>query len=234
MTKLSDKIIPKKSYEDDRESHDFDINSDEYLGLDVHMIYDTVTSVLMIQISRESLSETNIADYINFFAHKFNMLNDSQTIFIDPLYNTEINHSTMKAKKIEIRFANIEKVTPPKSTSLSKVIESFNSFNGISGSISISVGKSSKKNKLNQEQIDSTIEAVEKLKKDYPNCISTARLSYTENDKSYIYDLFDNILNDYGRINIETRSSLNYDDIEHEMIKLFTNMLPTINSIINR
>lgn len=232
MTKLSDKIIPKKSYEDDRDSKSIDINPDEYLGLDVHMIYDTVSAVLMIQVSRESLSENNIAEYINFFAHRFKMLQDDQSVYIAPIYDKKIKNSSIKPKKIEIRFANLERVTPRKGSPLSKIIDSFNIFNGISGTITISVGRSSKKNDLNQEEINDTIEDLNNLKTNYPQCISSARVSYTDDNASFIYDLFDNVLNDYGKITIEMRSSLKYEDVENEMIKLLIQKLPYIEKVL--
>lgn len=233
MTKLSDKVIPQKSYEDDRDSQSIDISPDEYLGLDVHMIYDTAYSVLMLQISRESLSEKNIAEYINFFAHRFKMLNDDQCVFIEPIYDVNAKRSSIKPKKIEIRFANLEHVRPKKESTLSTIIDSFNRFDGISGTVTISVGRLSKKNDLNSEEISEAIDDLKDLNTNYPQCISSAKLSYTENDTSFIYDLFDNVLNDYGKITIETRSSLKYDDVEVEMLRLLTQKLPHIEKILN-
>lgn len=85
MVKMIDTAMPKKVYEDDRESLDIEFKDDEYLGTDVHMLYDIHNKVLMVQRTRSSLSISCISAYLNEFAHKLKSLNDNQVLEIEPI-----------------------------------------------------------------------------------------------------------------------------------------------------
>ncbi len=233
LFKMSDKISTRKAFIDGREPINIEMNPDEYLGSDVHMIYDTHNRVLMVQRTRESLSISTISAYFNEFAHKLSALHDDQVLEIQPIYDNKVLTACSRVKKIDLRFANIENVNLPEGTGLSQMLNFFNRFRGISGSVTIGIGRSSKKTtRLDNGEINNTVTALKELKKNYNTCISSARISYTENDTSFLYDLFDDILNDIGEIDIIPRIPLNFIEIENLMLRLYNKKVPYINNVI--
>lgn len=49
---------------------------------------------------------------------------------------------------------------------------------------------------------------------------------------SFCYDLFDDIMNDIGYIYVAPRTSIKFEDVEIEMLRLYTNKLPALNHLI--
>lgn len=223
MFKMVDTAMPKKVYEDDRECLDIEFKDDEYLGTDVHMLYDTHNKILMVQRTRASLSIPVISAYLNEFAHRFNLLNDNQALEIEPICDKKILSPQSIVKKIDIRFGNIETVPTNENNNIFQIISTFNKFNAVSGCVTLSVGRT--KGKLNSDEIVDTVKIVKKLKETYNNCITGAKITYIENDISFCYDLFDDIINDIGYIHVTPRTSIKFDDIESEMLKLYWNKL---------
>ena len=232
FVKMVDKALPKKVFADERDSLDIEMKDDEYLGTDVHIIYDTDNGVLMLQKTRESLSIANISCYLNEFAHKLNLLNESQVIEILPIYDTNTLSPKSIVKKIDIRFANIEEIKYSEYNNIWQMFDTFNKFNAISGCITMSVGRT--KNKLNNDEIMSAINIVKQLKSKYHNCISGAKISYVEGDNTFSYDLFDDVMNDIGYIDVSPRESIKFEDVETEMLKLYNKKLPHINYVISK
>ena len=230
MVKMEDIILPKKVYEDDRAASDIEIKDDEYLGTDVHMLYDTHNKVMMVQRTRSSLSINVISTYLNEFAHGFKMLNNNQVLEIDPISDEKILSSQSIVKKIDIRFGNIETVPTDKNNNIFQIMNTFNKFDAISGGITLSVGRT--KGKLNSNEISDTVKIVKELKERYHNCITGAKATYIENDISFCYDLFDNVMNDIGYIYVAPRTSIKFEEIEAEMLRIYVNKLPALNNII--
>lgn len=230
MVKMIDTAMPKKVYEDDRESLDIEFKDDEYLGTDVHMLYDTHNKVLMVQRTRASLSISVISAYLNEFAHKFKLLNDNQALEIEPICDKKILSSQSIVKKIDIRFGNVETVPTDENNNIFQIINTFNKFNAISGGVTLSVGRT--KGKLDNNEIADTVKIVKNLKETYQNCITGAKITYIENDISFCYDLFDDVINDIGYIYVAPRTSIKFEDVEAEMLRLYVNKLPKLNNII--
>lgn len=230
MVKMIDTAMPKKVYEDDRESLDIEFKDDEYLGTDVHMLYDTHNKVLMVQRTRASLSIQNISAYLNEFAHRCKLLKENQILEIEPICDKKILSSQSIIKKIDIRFGNIETVPMDENSNIFQIIRTFNKFNAVSGCVALSVGRT--KGKLDNDEIIDAVKIVKELKKTYQNCITGAKITYIENDISFCYDLFDDIMNDIGYIYVTPRTSIKYDDVETEMLRLYGNKLPILNNII--
>lgn len=230
FVKMIDKALPKKVYADDRESLDIEFKDDEYLGTDVHILYDMNNKVLMIQKTRESLSIQNIAYYLNEFAHKLKLLDNNQVIDILPIYDGKILSANSIIKKIDLRFANIENVKSNEYNNMLQILSVFNKFNAISGCITMSVGRTRKE--LDNGEVMDAVKIVKQLKETYKNCVSSAKVSYVENDNSFSYDLFDDIMNDIGRIEVSPRESIKFEDVESEMLRLYNKKLPHLNNVI--
>lgn len=230
LVKMTDKAFPKKVFDDERASLDIEFENDEYLGTDVHMLYDMNNKVLMLQRTRESLSEKNISCYINEFAHKINILSDKEVLEILPIYDTNNISSNSIVKKIDIRFANVENAKVAKHNNISQLLKLFNKFNAISGTITMSVSR--KKQALNADEVMNAVKTVEELKSTYKDCVSGAKLSYVENDVSYSLDLFDDIMKDIGQVEVNPRESIKFEEIESEMMRIYFKKLPHLNSVI--
>ncbi len=231
FVKMIDKGLPKKVFDDDRDSLDIDIKDDEYLGTDAHILYDMNNKVLMLQRTRESLSIQNISCYLNEFAHILKLLNNNQVLDILPIYDNKVLSDNSVVKKIDVKFANIESIKPDGYNNMLQILKIFNKFNAISGCITMSVGRTKKE--LDNHEVMDAVEIVKKLKRTYKNCISGAKLSYVENDNSFTYDLFDNVMNDIGRIEVSPRESIKFDEVENEMLRLYYKKLPHLNNVIN-
>lgn len=230
FVKMIDKAMPKKALEDERDSLNIEFKDDEYLGFDAHMLYDMNNKVAMIQRTRESLSIQNISIYLNEFAHKLSILNKNQIIEIQPITDTNTLSSKSKIKKLNIRFGNIENIRTDDTNNILQILKAFNKFSAKYGEITLSVGRS--KNTLDNSEVTDTIQIVKELKEKYDNCISGAKIAYVENDISFCYDLFDDVMNDVGYIEIVPREPINYDNVEYEMLQLYRNKLPHLNSVI--
>jgi len=234
LMKMTETAMPYKVYDDDRESESIELNDDEYLGKDTHVLYDMHNHVLMLQNTREALNMLNVNYYINQLAHDFGLINDHQVLDIEPIFDTKLYNKSSKAKKIDIRFANIENVSLSGTSTLSKIISYFNVFGGISGNITISIGrKSTEKHALDYDEIKTLIDDIKELNSQNKSCFSSARLTYMEEGHSFMYDLFDDVMNDIGNIQVLPKTTIPFETIGSKMLELYNNKLPKINTIIN-
>lgn len=233
FTKHNDKNIPKKSFADKRESLELGINSDEYIGTDVHIIYDTHNNALMIQSSRESLSVSGISHYIRTFARKLGIIESNDDVEILPIYDTKSPNKECSISKIDVKFANIKKIHSSKNPNINQILNTMTSFDGLTGSICIGVGHQ-RKHSLSNSEILSFLSELKKIKSKNKECIPSAKISYSENDINFVYDLFDDILNDIGYIDILPRTYLKFEDIEITMMEIYQKRLPYLNDIIKK
>lgn len=233
FTKLNDKNIPKKSFADKRESLELEINSDEYIGTDVHTIYDTHNNALMVQSSRESLSVSGISYYIREFARKLGIIASNDDVEILPIYDTKSPNKECSISKIDVKFANIEKIHSPKNANINQILKTMTAFDGLTGSVCISVGRQ-RKHSLSNSEVLNFLSELKIIKNKNKECVPSAKISYSENDLTFVYDLFDDILNDIGYVDILPRTYLKFEDIEKNMMEIYQKRLPYLNNLIKK
>ena len=54
-----------------------------------------------------------------------------------------------------------------------------------------------------------------------------------EEGHSFMYDLFDDVMNDIGNIQVLPKTTIPFETIGSKMLELYNNKLPKINTIIN-
>ena len=128
----------------------------------------------------------SISYYLNEFSHRLKLLGNDQVIDINPIYDDKVLSDNSIVKKIDVRFANIENVQSNDYNNMSQILSFFNKFNAISGCITMSVGRTKK---LDKDEVMDAVQIVKQLKETYKNCVSSAKISYIENDNSFAYDL---------------------------------------------
>lgn len=233
LMKMTEFAMPFKVYDYDKKAEPIELDDDEYLGKDTHILYDMHNNVLMLQVTREALSDTCVQIYFNTLAHDFNLLNKQQVLEITRINDETSLNNKQKNKKIEIRFGNLENTTYYSGTFLGGIIDSFNKIGGIAGNITISTGRRSIKNfELEHDNVMQLTKELQDLRDKKVEAVSSAKITYMEEGKSFIYDLFDNVMNDIGRISVLPKTSIPFDDIGKMMLELYKNKLPKINSII--
>lgn len=226
--KLTEYALPHRCKEN-QQSEDIKLDDDEYIGQDVNVIYDKSIQVFLIQKNRGSLSIKALDQYLNCFYDG----GDNSYLELQPILNTvdpqKLKNTTYK--RIEFTFANLEKVKCPDSKNFKKLISTFNDYEGVNATVSISLGRTKKKeNKsLNHETVN---EAIDEVKNGQVG-VDGLKLKYVDSDDlSQIYDLFDNILYETIGYSLEPRTTLAFDYCTDKMSEVFFARLPSIYKLI--
>lgn len=213
--KLRDENIPTIAKENN-EAEDIPLNDDEYIGEDVYVLYDECNKIAMVQSNRFSLGTERLAEYMNKILNNDNKMR----VKMKPIMK-EINISKLKGKKyktIELGFANIISDVPNSKSSLSSIMNTYRKFHGVSGHISISLGRT-KGDTLNIVEIENLLNEVP----EYDNIVS-AKIRVKDDDSEHMewVDLFDNLMQDVIPFHILKRSSIGFDYAANNMIDCYT------------
>lgn len=221
--KLRDINIPS-IVKEGKNSEPIPLEDDEYIGEDMNMLYDKKLGVCMIQSNRMSLSASRIAEWMSKNCEK------GYRVSLIPIYNTK-NLASFKKKKIsniDISFANIEENNSLQS--LGDIIKGMRKFNGLTGHLTISVGK-----RITQQlDNDGTLELITELRENR-GVVKSAKVKMKDDDKSRteIVDLFDDVLHDYISFDVEVKKNLDFDKERLGMIQRYNERIDEIRQALN-
>lgn len=198
----------------DKRAKHVDLEENEYIGKNTVAIYDPKYSVLMLQCNRGSYGVSGIESYINSF-------NDSDELcYIRPI-SYELPEKVLNdapALKIDVRFANTRQVKVKNSRLFTKIIDACNQMECYTAHFEFGLGH----NKGEELKKDTIVEAV-RVVKDPANkdAVSAARLTLSDDQKSNVFDLIDNIYDDKIDFTVPARGELGFKAMTKSMIEKY-------------
>lgn len=237
MMRLRLDQIPNKA-KDSEKAEVINLENDEYIGEDVSLIYDQDTGIAMIQNNRFSLSYNKIQELFNNIYG-----NDKFIIIIRPILNPErVDIKGKSATKLEISYAMTDDSQINGKYGISDILKKFKSIEGLSGKVSMGIGRTKKKiksrggkeEKVNRELDEDEIVNLVKDIESNEDIISYARIHYRDDTTSEIslLDLFDNEFNDYITFAIEPRKNIGFEYITEHMVRVYNKRKVKISSTI--
>lgn len=198
----------------DKRAKHVDLEENEYIGKNTVAIYDPKYSVLMLQCNRGSYGVSEIESYINSF-------NDSDELcYIRPI-SYELPEKVLNdapALKLDVRFANTRQVNVKNSRLFAKIIDACNQMECYTAHFEFGLGH----NKGEELKKDTIVEAV-RVVKDPANkdAVSAARLTLSDDQKSNVFDLIDNIYDDKIDFTVPARGELGFKTMKDSMIEKY-------------
>ena len=198
----------------DKRAKHVDLEENEYIGKNTVAIYDPKYSVLMLQCNRGSYGVSGIESYINSF-------NDSDELcYIRPI-SYELPEKVLNdapALKLDVRFANTRQVNVKNSRLFAKIIDACNQMECYTAHFEFGLGH----NKGEELKKDTIVEAV-RVVKDPANkdAVSAARLTLSDDQKSNVFDLIDNIYDDKIDFTVPARGELGFRTMKDSMIEKY-------------
>lgn len=193
------------------EASHIDLGDDEYIGKNTVALYDPRYNVMMIQCNRGSFGIAEIETYINEFQA------DSDKICLRPIFNNldGILWGNRKALKIDVRFSNVRELQAD-GRFFERIVDSCREIECLKAHIEFSMGYD-KNSELNKETISAFVGDLKKNRKG----ISSAKLVLSEEKKSNIFDLFENIDHDIIYFTCPERGELKFDVMANRMIERY-------------
>lgn len=185
-----------------------DIEVGEYIAKNTVCIYDSINNILMIQSNKGGYADASIESYINSFM-------DVKCCALLPIREKiDITNNKTEYMKIDVRFANIREYRPISGSCFEEIVSGMNRTEGVAAHIEISLGNN-RKSKLNKSEISKTI-------KDLHNnvgCISSAKIKFSDDQVSGIYDLFDNLCKDEVTVSISDtdKGCITFENLANKM-----------------
>ena len=196
------------------EARHVDLDENEYIGRNTVVLYDPKYSVVMVQCNRGSYGVSGLESYINSF-------NDGKDLcYFRPIYNEITEQHLMEghALKIDVRFANTRQFNPGKSRIFNKVIDACNKLQCYTAHIECGLGYN-RGDELEKETIVEVVnEARNPINKE---AISSARITLSDDQKSSVFDLFNNIYSDKIDFVIPARGELSFSYMTSQMISKY-------------
>ncbi len=184
MDELSNTYIVK---ENERALH-IDLEDDEYIGRNTVVLYDPRLNVVMVQRNRGGYGVAAIESYINSFSEPDNLC------YFRPV-SDQFNYDGQYGAflKFDIRFANIRNFVAYNSKAFERIIDACNQMECLTAHIEMGLGYT-RGDELNAETVQEAILDIRDPRN--RESISTAKVRFTDDQKSELYDLFDNIVHD--------------------------------------
>lgn len=197
--------------EPDKRAKHVDLEENEYIGKNTVALYDPKYSILMIQCNRGSYGVSGIEKYINSF-------NESDDLcYIRPI-SYELSDKVLQdspALKLDIRFANTRQCKIKNSRLFNNVIDVCNQIECYTAHFEFGLGHNKGK-ELEKDTITAVVKDVRSPEN--KEAISAARLTLSDDQKSSVFDLIDNIYDDKIDFTVPARGELGFDTMVNSMI----------------
>lgn len=200
--KLREDNIPS-IVKENQEAAAIQLDSDEYLGEGLHMLYDNELGAAMLQVNRFSLGLKKLENFLTYIWHV-----ENERIRLIPILDEVIfdNNRRRKVKCIEIGFANISSCMDGEKRALGTIMNLYRKVDGVSGKIKISLGRT-KRDTLNINEVE---EIIEDALQD--ESVDGLKLHVKDDDARpvEVIDLFDKITKDILTFNMRDKTTLEY------------------------
>ncbi|SHK31059.1 DUF6731 family protein [Hespellia stercorisuis] len=191
-----------------------DLSDDEYIGKNTVVLYDEKRSVAMVQCNRGSYGVHALQNYINSFN------SPNELCYFRPIHD-ELRLDDLNDRetlKLDVRFANTRNFKPINSRFFEQVIDAYNQIECYTAHIECGLGYT-KGSVLNKETIYDIASDIRNPQND--GTVSSAKLTLTDDQKSSVYDLFENICYDKIDFTIPARGELRFEDMAQKMAVKF-------------
>ncbi|SMG58275.1 hypothetical protein SAMN06295960_4659 [Paenibacillus aquistagni] len=216
FVRLGDNIPSKGKL--DGKVEPLELDDDEYIGNEVTALYDEDHHILMLQRNRSSLGPSGVEFYLNRLWD-----NEEETIHLRPIAPKGMFENVKKAekfRKIHLKFADIHSKKPAGNGPVIAMLNNFGKFEGVTGEVVISVGRTKDKSLDSQTMID-TIQDI--MDNQDNGLMKKAELhyKYTDDTAVEIVDLFAKKTHDFGSFQMEKRTTLSHEAIAEKMHEIY-------------
>ena len=189
-----------------------DLDENEYIVKNTVVLYDPRFHIAMVQCNRGSYGVIALQNYINSF------INDGNLCYFRPIeYNFDkVDLSKKRILKLDVRFANIRQLVSQDSAAFEKIIEVCNQTECRTAHLELGLGRSyTSTDELEPETIQGIIQEVVSEKN--RGVVSSAYVTLSDDQKSEIFNLFQNILNDKISYIVPPRGELGFNLMANKM-----------------
>lgn len=208
----TDNVSTSYKVKKDTPAEHIDIEIGEYIAKNTVCIYDSINDIIMIQSNRGGYADASIENYINSF------LECKKCVLLPVRERIDIVSEKNEYLKIDVRFANIREYQPLSGSFFEEVIAGMNKTDGTSAHIEISLGNN-RKSRLNKKEIRKTIDDLHQNM----GCITSAKIKFSDDQVSGIYDLFDNLCKDDVVVNIREKDKgcVTFENLANKMFSKY-------------
>lgn len=193
------------------EARHVDLGDNEYIGRNTVVLYDPRNSIVMVQCNRGSYGVFSLQSYINSFNEGMNLC------YFRPVSN-ELSQEYLEnahALKVDVRFANTRQFKTGKSRFFNKVIDACNDIECFTAHIECGLGYNRGQELEKETVVDMVNDLRNPINKD---AVSSARVTLSDEQKSSVFDLFDNIYSDKIDFVVPARGELGFEYMIDHMI----------------
>ncbi len=201
---------------EDAEARHVDLEEDEYIGKNTVFLYDNRRKIVMVQCNRGGYGVAGIESYINSF------FTEGPRCHFRPIENRFVlnNNPNRHYYKLDVRFANVREFHAHNSVEFERIINAFNQADCLTAHIEMGVGYNyNRENELSSETIQNAIMDI--MDENNRTCVSSAKVVLTDDQKSEIFNLFDNIMMDKIRFTIPPRGELGFEVMANRMYETY-------------
>lgn len=200
----------------DTQAKHVELGENEYIGKNTVVLYDPRFHVAMVQCNRGSYGVFGIQSYINTFN------SDGRICYFRPI---EYDYDKFDIKnrhylKLDVRFSNTRALVSKNSTSFEKLLDFYGKTECRTAHIELGLGYNySRSEELEAETIQGIIREIRSA--DNKALISSAKITLSDDKKSEIIDLLQNILNDKINYVVPPRGELAFPDMANAMAQKY-------------
>lgn len=186
---------------------DINVEQNEYIAKNTVVLYDANNGIFMIQSNRGSYAEKSIQSYINSFF-------DVQQCCLLPIFdNINFMGDETEYMRLDVGLANIREFEATNNSSFEYFIDGLNRIGGASAHIEIGIGYNRKK-RLNSDEMRIAIADLINNR----GCVTSAKVKLSDDQKSGVYDIFDNLCSDDIICTIDNRTGgITFDVLARRM-----------------
>lgn len=189
-----------------------DLGENEYIGKNTVVLYDPRYNVVMVQCNRGSYGVIALQNYINSF------IDNGRLCYFRPIY---YNYNDMVSNKrqflkLDVRFANTRNLIATDSRAFEDIINLCNQVECRTAHLEFGLGYNyRRKDELEPETIQGIIKEIRS--DDNIGLISSAHITLTDDQKTEVFDLLQNILNDKINYVVPPRGELAFSMLSDRM-----------------
>ncbi|MCI8581216.1 MAG: hypothetical protein HFH04_10820 [Dorea sp.] len=197
--------------EKDTEARHVDLGENEYIGRNTVILYDPRYSIAMVQCNRGSYGVSSLQSYINSFNEGMELC------YFRPIIDEMTQEYLEKAHtlKFDVRFANTRQFRTENSRFFNNVIDACNEIECYTAHIECGLGY----NRGCELEKETVSEMVRELRNPQNrDAISSAKITLSDDQKSSVFELFNNIYSDKINFTVPARGELAFSDMTDYMI----------------
>lgn len=195
---------------------DIDPANGEYIAKNTVALYDVNNSVLMIQSNRGSYGAAAIQSYINSFYEG----DACQCALLAVHERIDYFADRYDYTKIDLRLANLRDFHANESTTFEKVVDACNEVEGVTMHLEIGLGREHN-NMLDKDEVQCIMRDI--TREENRHCVSGAKIKMSDDNKSKIYDLLDNLCNDMVKCLVGANGGITFDYMAQRMEDTYDN-----------